>query len=43
MGRMAFEFENVCFGHTRELQGLLTLAAAFEDEADRRIVFFMLG
>ena len=30
-------------GHATDAQGLLSLAADFEDEADRRILFFMLG
>jgi hypothetical protein len=30
-------------GHTPEVQGLHSLAAAFGDEADRRTLFFMLG
>ena len=30
-------------GHTREVQGLHSLTAAFEDGADRRTLFFMLG
>ncbi len=28
---------------TAEVQGLHSLTAAFEDEADRRTLFFMLG
>jgi hypothetical protein len=32
---------NVRFGHTAEVQGLQILTAAFEDEADRRILFSM--
>ena len=30
-------------GHKREIQGLHSLTAAFEDEADPRTLFFMLG
>ncbi len=30
------------FGHRREVQGLHSLTAAFEDEADRRTLFFVL-
>ena len=31
---------NFRFGHATEVQGLHRLAAAFENEADRRILFF---
>jgi hypothetical protein len=31
------------FGHTTEVQGMHSLTVAFEDEADYRTLFFMLG
>ena len=33
----------VWFAHTREVQGLNSLTAAFEDEAGRWTLFSMLG
>jgi len=40
--RLLWRSAKVRSGHTREVRGLNRPAAAFEDEADRRIVFFML-
>jgi hypothetical protein len=37
------KFTNVGLGHTPEVQGLQSLTAAFEDEAGRRILLFVLG
>jgi hypothetical protein len=34
---------SVRFGRATEVQGLHSLMAAFEDEADRRFLFYMLG
>jgi hypothetical protein len=34
---------NVGFGHEGEVRGLHSLTAAFEDEADRRTLGFILG
>jgi hypothetical protein len=31
------------WGHTQEVQGLHSLVAVFENEADRRTPFLMLG
>jgi hypothetical protein len=38
-----FRAFDVGFAHTREVHDLHSPAAAFEDEADRRILFLMLG
>ncbi len=41
---MVYIFEvTVGFGHTREVQGLRSLAAALENEADRWTLFSILG
>jgi hypothetical protein len=39
---LASEVREDRFGHETEVHGMHSLAAAFEDEADRRIQFFML-
>jgi len=40
--RLLCERANLAFGRAAEVQGLHILAAAFEDEADRRSLFFIL-
>jgi hypothetical protein len=43
MGTVYIFAANGGLGHTREVQGLHSLAAAFEDEADRRTLSFIPG